>query len=496
MTAIRHFSNRIIFISLVLFGCQPAARSPNIIFILADDLGYNELGAYGQSIIQTPTLDQLAADGMLFTQHYSGSPVCAPSRGSLLTGKHTGHAYIRDNFEMGGWGPDEPEGQLPLPDAEITIAEILKPLGYKTGFVGKWGLGGPDSEGHPVRQGFDLFYGYLCQRVAHNYYPTHLWNNEDPDILEGNAYFSAHQRIEAPLESDEAYYERFMSAQYAPDLMLESALDFIEASKNDPFFLVFATPVPHLALQVPPESLTQYEDLDKGGAYLGNRGYLPHPKPLAAYAGMITRMDRDIGRLLTLVDDLGLTDDTIIMFSSDNGTTYTGGVDAEFFNSVGELRGLKGSVFEGGIRVPMIVKWPNNIAPGTTSDHISAFWDIMPTIAEMVGATVPADIDGLSFLPALTGNTADQSEHKSLYWEYHAFGGMQAVRMGDWKGVRREIRRQDDAPVELYDLAMDIQESNDLSNDHPDIVKLIRSIMDSRSSSEIERWNFAQVSEQ
>ena len=389
------FSIGVVLLVSSLLGCKPAVRSPNIIYILADDLGYNEVGAYGQSIIQTPTLDQLAADGMLFTQHYSGSPVCAPSRGSLLTGKHTGNAYIRDNFEMGGWGPDEPEGQLPLPDAEITIAELLKPLGYKTGFVGKWGLGGPDSEGHPVRQGFDLFYGYLCQRVAHNYYPTHLWHNEDPDSLEGNTYFAAHQRIDEPLESNEGYYERFTGAQYAPDLMLSSALEFIESNKNDPFFLVFATPVPHLALQVPPESLIQYDDLDEDGAYLGDRGYLPHPKPLAAYAGMISRMDRDIGQILALVDDLGLTDNTIVMFSSDNGTTYTGGVNADYFNSVGELRGLKGSVFEGGIRVPMIVKWPNNIAAGTTSDHISAFWDVMPTIAEIAGATVPDDIDGL-----------------------------------------------------------------------------------------------------
>ena len=298
------------------------------------------------------------------------------------------------------------------------------------------------------------------------------------------------------MESNEAYFERSTGAQYAPDLMLSSALEFIESNKNDPFFLVFATPVPHLALQVPPESLIQYDDLDENGAYLGDRGYLPHPRPLAAYAGMISRMDRDIGQILALVDDLGLTDNTIVMFSSDNGTTYTGGVNADYFNSVGELRGLKGSVFEGGIRVPMIVKWPKNIAAGTTSDHISAFWDVMPTIAEIAGATVPDNIDGLSFLPTLTGNVSDQQKHGSLYWEYHAFGGMQAVRMGDWKGVRREIRRQDDAPIELYDLAIDIQESNDISEDHPETVELIRSIMDSRSPSEIENWNFTLDDEQ
>ncbi len=476
----------------VLFatGCASESSQPNIIYILADDLGYRELGSYGQEIIQTPRLDQLAEQGMRFTQHYSGSPVCAPSRGTLLTGKDTGHGYIRDNFEMGGWGPDEPEGQLPLPDEEITIAEILKPLGYKTGFVGKWGLGGPDSEGRPNRQGFDHFYGYLCQRVAHNYYPTHLWHDTNPDSLEGNAWFSAHQRLEEPLETDEAYYERYLAAQYAPDLMLQSALSFVEENRNDPFFLVFATPVPHLALQVPPESLEQYDSLSESGPYLGQRGYLPHPRPLAAYAAMISRMDSDIGRLLDLVDELGLADNTIVMFSSDNGTTYTGGVDAEYFNSVGDLRGLKGSVFEGGIRVPMIARWPGIIGSGSVTDHVSAFWDIMPTIADVTGATVPEDINGISFLPVLEGNDEEQVSHESLYWEYHAFGGMQAVRMGEWKAVRREIRRQDNAPVELYNLTLDIGEHNNVADQHPEIVAAARSVMDSRRPSEIERWNF------
>ncbi len=469
-------------------GCNTPDVPPNIIYILADDLGYNELGAYGQEIIRTPTLDQLASDGMMFTQHYSGSPVCAPSRGTLLTGKHTGNGYVRDNKEMGGWGPDEPEGQLPLLDSEVTIAEMLKPLGYQTGFVGKWGLGGPDSEGHPNNQGFDQFYGYLCQRVAHNYYPSHLWHNDEPDSLEGQEYFAAHQRIEAPLSSIDEYYARFAGEHYAPDLMLDSALEFLETNRTNPFFLVFATPVPHLALQVPMESLEEYPDSMDTEHFLGG-SYLPHPRPKAAYAAMITRMDRDIGTLLARLEEYGLDENTIVIFSSDNGTTYSRGTDASYFNSVGNLRGLKGSVFEGGIRVPMIVRWPDNIAPGSSTDHVSAFWDVLPTIAEITGATVPDGVDGASFLPTLRGTA--QNAGSPLYWEYHAFGGMQAVRMGDWKGVRLEIRRQDDSPVLLFDLNTDESERLDVASDNPEIVAMIREIMDARRPSEIDDWNFA-----
>lgn len=473
---------------LLLTGCAREERTPNIIYILADDLGYGELGSYGQQIIRTPVLDQLAADGIRFTQHYSGSPVCAPSRGTLLTGKHTGHGYVRDNFEMGGWGPDEPEGQLPLKAAEVTIAEMLKPAGYATGFVGKWGLGGPDSEGHPNNQGFDRFYGYLCQRVAHNYYPTHLWSDSLKDVLDNGEWFAAHQKLDAPLASEAEYYERFGGNDYAPDRMLDAALGFVEAHVDQPFFLVFASPVPHLALQVPQEDVAAYPDsMDAAGPFLGGP-YLPHPRPKAAYAAMITRMDRDIGTLLQKLEDLGIDEDTIVMFSSDNGTTYVEGSYADYFNSVSGLRGRKGSVFEGGVRVPMIARWPGHIEPGTTTDHISAFWDVLPTIAEITGTALPEDIDGRSFLPALTGQT--QPEGAPLYWEYHAFGGMQAVRMGPWKGVRQNIRRQADSPVELYNLDTDLYETTDVAADHPDIVAQIRAVMDARTPSDIEGWNF------
>jgi arylsulfatase A len=471
-------------------GTDATPEYPNIIYILADDLGYKEVGVYGQTKIRTPRLDQLAAEGIAFTQHYSGSPVCAPSRGTYLTGKHTGHGYIRDNKEMGGWGPDEPEGQLPLPPGEFTIAEMLQPLGYTSGFIGKWGLGGPESIGHPNAQGFEEFYGYLCQRVAHNYYPTHLWHNDYADSLDGNTYFAAHQKLTEPLSSNDAYTDAYTGGTFAPDKMLDTALQFVRDNQNGPFFLTFATPVPHVALQVPEESLAEYGDSYDDKPYLGQHGYLPHPLPNGAYAAMISRMDRDIGQIIDLVDELGLADNTVIMFSSDNGTTYAGGVDAEFFDSVGELRGLKGSVFEGGIRVPMIVRWPGVVKGGTWTDHISANWDVMPTIASIVGIRPPEDIDGVSFLATLEGNEAAQQEHDALYWEYHAFKGMQAVRMGDWKAVRQRIRVQDDSPVELYNLAIDLSESNDVAKEHPDVVAAARAVMDSRTPSEIEDWNF------
>lgn len=469
-------------------GCASEQTPPNIIYILADDLGYNEVGAYGQQIIQTPTLDQLARDGMRFTQHYSGSPVCAPSRGSLLTGKHTGTSYVRDNFEVGGWGPDEPEGQLPLLDAEVTIAEMLKPAGYATGFVGKWGLGGPGSEGHPNNQGFDRFYGYLCQRVAHNYYPTHLWSDSEADSLDNGEWYAAHQTLDAPLDSEAAYYERFGGNDYAPDLMLDAAVDFVDQHADQPFFLVFATPVPHLALQVPEESLAAYPDSMDSEPFLGGP-YLPHPRPKAAYAAMISRMGDDIATLLSRLEAHGIDDNTIVIFSSDNGTTYVEGSYADYFDSVSDFRGLKGSVFEGGIRVPMIVRWPDRIEAGSTTDHVSAFWDIMPTLADIAGVDVPEGIDGESMLGVLEGDSSP-SERSPLYWEYHAFGGMQAVRMGDWKGVRLEIRRQENAPVMLFNLANDPAESNDVASDHPDVVAQIRSIMDSRDPSHLDRWNF------
>jgi len=438
---------------------------PNIVYLYADDLGYGELGSYGQQIIQTPNLDRLAAEGMRFTAHYSGSAVCAPSRASLLTGKHSGHSFIRDNKELGGWGPDEPEGQWPLAAAEITIAELLSARGYATAAVGKWGLGGPDDHGHPNAQGFDLFYGYLCQRVAHNYYPTHLWRNRDQDLLPGNEWFSAHQRLErVPPDADG--WAAYRGETYAPDRMIDEALAFVRDNADQPFFLYFPSMVPHVSIQVPDDSLAQYAGTLDDEVYLGQRGYLPHPEPRAGYAAMITRMDRDMGRILDLLDELGLSDNTIVMFSSDNGPTFNGGTDSAFFNSASGMRGLKTELYEGGIKVPMIARWPGRIVAGTTTDHVSAQWDVLPTLLDLIDAPQSTDSDGVSFAPTLL-DRGEQSQHDVLYWE---LGRQQAVREGNWKLYRRADTNGTIATVELFDLADDPHEQTDLSAVRPEVL--------------------------
>ncbi|MCO5297928.1 MAG: arylsulfatase [Fimbriimonadaceae bacterium] len=461
---------------------------PNIVYILADDLGYGDLGCYGQKYIKTPNLDRLAQDGMRFTQHYSGSPVCAPSRCVLLTGKNTGHSAIRDNYEMGGWERGSREGQLPLPANTPTLARMLKGQGYATAAIGKWGLGGPDTTGEPNRNGFDLFYGYLCQRLAHNYYPEYLWRNRTKDVLD-NPYFSAHQKLQGD-PNDPASYARYSGNEYAEDKMASEALGFIRANKDRPFFLYAPFPVPHAALQVPEDSLAPYLGVLEDKPYTGDKSYLPHRAPHAAYAAMISRMDRHIGQILALLTELNLERNTLVIFSSDNGATFNGGTDTPFFKSNGNLRGLKTQLFEGGIRVPMIARWPGRIRPGSTSDLPSAFWDIVPTFADIVGCKPLPDTDGVSLMPTLLGQPG-QKRHESLYWEYHSGGGWQAVRMGDWKGIRRNAHKNPDGPIELFNLATDVSETTDVASEHPEIVRRIASLMkSSRVPSFVEQWNF------
>ena len=470
----------ILTILLTATSVRADDRLPNIVYILADDLGYGELGCYGQTKIKTPNIDKLARGGMRFTQHYSGSPVCASSRCVLMTGKHTGHAYIRGNTEVGGWGPDEPEGQTPLLDSEQTIAEILKARDYQTAAIGKWGLGGPGSVGHPNFQGFDFFYGYLCQRVAHNYYPTHLWHNHDVDVL-GNEYFEAHQKIKTKPET-EAVWAQFQGKIYATDRMIEEAESFIDKNKSKPFFLYYATVVPHVALQVPDDSLNQYKDSFDDQPYLGQRGYLPHQYPRAAYAAMITRMDRNVGRIIKQIENLGLSQNTVFMFSSDNGPTFNGGTDSKFFKSTGTLRGLKASLFEGGIRVPMIANWPGHIQANSTTDHISSFQDVMPTICDIVGAATSETIDGVSFLPTLTGNSEQQTKHKWLYWELK---NQQALRRGDWKLYRR-AKKDGKIADHLFNLANDGGEKENLAKSNPvKLRELIDLARESRTESDV-----------
>ncbi len=431
-------------------------RRPNIVLVMADDLGYAELGCYGQKHIRTPNIDRLAAEGMRFTQHYSGSPVCASSRCVLLTGKHTGHAYIRDNSEVGTWASFE--GQTPLADSEVTIGECLKAVGYTTACIGKWGLGGVGSEGDPNRQGFDHFFGYNCQRHAHNYYPRYLWRNQEKVTIAGN--------------------ERGRTgSQYAADLMADEALEFLDQHGREPFFLYYATPVPHAALQVPGDSSAEYAHLDTS-PYDGKKGYLPHETPRAAYAGMVTRMDRDIGRMMDKLEELGVADNTVFIFTSDNGPTFNGGTDSAFFESAGVFRGLKCDVYEGGIRVPFVVRWPGHVAPGTVSDHVSASWDLLATFGETCRMPVPAT-DGVSMLPTLTGS-GDQLPHGALYWEYAR--RKQAIRQGSIKAVRN--RRGD--PLEIYDLSVDPAESNDLASQRPELVGRMEAMLVSlRTPSEL-----------
>jgi arylsulfatase len=458
-------------------SCGPSHRPPNIILIVADDLGYGELGSYGQQHIRTPNLDRLAEGGMRFTNHYSGSPVCAPSRAVLLTGLHTGHAYIRDNDEMPErgdvWHDLSLEGQRPLPQGTRTIGTALQEAGYTTGAFGKWGLGGPSSTGEPNAQGFDYWYGYLDQRMAHNYYPIHLWLNGEKHVLEGNEYFHPHQRLPEDADpNDPASYAPYSGEQYSMDLIAAEALQFIRDNRNDPFFLYLPFTVPHAALQVPEESLAEYEGAFGDTPYTGDRGYLPHRAPRAAYAAMITRMDREIGQLVELLDELDLASNTMVMFTSDNGPTFNGGTDSEFFNSAGPLRGLKTEIYEGGIRVPLIVRWPGKIEPASVTDHVSAFWDYFPTFTELAGTATPEDIDGISMLPTLMGNRPLQRQHEYLYWEYQ---GRQAVRMGRWKAVRHSI----DGDIELYDLERDLGERFDVARDRDSVVAVVTGVMSS-----------------
>ncbi|MCI0334487.1 MAG: arylsulfatase [Planctomycetes bacterium] len=451
-------------IHLCALGTERADR-PNIVLIVADDLGYGELGCYGQKLIQTPRLDELARQGIRFTQFYCGAPVCAPSRCVLMTGKHSGHAAIRDNRQPDGHNKlsekydREFPGQEPLPKDEVTIAELLKARGYATGAMGKWGLGIVGTTGDPNRQGFDLFYGFLCQYQAHNHYPKFLWRNATKESLPGN---------DATRTGD----------TYAQDKFAEEALRFIREHQDEPFFLYLPLTIPHLSIQVPDSALEHYAGRIPETPYKHSGSYFPHSSPRAGYAAMVSYMDRDIGRIVDLIEELGLSENTLFLFTSDNGPTYErlGGADSDFFESSGPLRGRKGSVYEGGIRVPLVARWSGTIPTGRTSDHVAAFWDVLPTLCEIAKADVPKNLDGISFLPTLLGQ-ANQSKHEYLYWEFPAYGSQQAVRLGDWKAVRHGVNRGDtDSKFELYDLSSDLAEKHNVAGEHPDVLGRIKEI--------------------
>ncbi len=470
-----------LFLSLLLLlpAGLSAADQPNIIFILADDLGYRELGSYGQEKIKTPHLDALAAQGMRFTRAYSGNAVCAPSRCVLMTGKHPGHATVRNNAEM------KPEGQYPLKADDLTIAELLKARGYATGAFGKWGLGNMESDGNPNRQGFDRFFGYNCQAHAHSYYPATLWNDGELFPLKNDPPIPGHEGFPAGVDrTNPRSYDRFKGQDYAPDRIHEQAIAFLKQNKDRPFFLYYPNVIPHVALHVPDEELAPYLAMQWNDPPFTREkaGYTPHFTPRAAYAAMISKLDQQVGEIVALVDELGLGENTLIAFSSDNGATHLKQeVDVDFFKSVGELRGLKGELYEGGIRVPQIVRWTGKIAPGTTSDRVTGFEDWLPTILELVGekAAKPADIDGISFAPTLLGKAQD--ERPFLYREFPSYGGQQALWLGQrWKGIRTELKKKNvkpDLTLELYDLEADPSEAKDVAAEHPEVVKEIEAIL-------------------
>ena len=470
----------LIYLSLVLSETAftqtkllESINKPNIVFILADDLGYGEVGCFGQELIKTPNIDQLALEGLKLTEHYSGSPVCASSRCSLLTGKHTGTSLIRNNRELGGWGPDEPEGQFPLPSNTPTISSMLKKEGYETGAFGKWGLGGPNTTGLPNDQGFDYFYGYLCQRVAHNYYPTHLWKNKNKEMLKGNdIWFSAHQKMQ-----DEKSFDMYSAETYAPDKIIEEAIQFIDVNAKSPFFLYFASTIPHVALQIPNEELDVYPLAWDEKPYLGEKGYLPHPRPRAAYAAMISRFDNEVGSLLQALKRNGIADNTIVIVTSDNGPSRVGGVDLDFFKSTHGLRGRKDQLFEGGIKVPTIIWWPNHVLPNSANATPSAFWDWYPTLAFLAGAQ-SVESDGVSLVPLLAGESLPE---RGLYWEH---GKTQAYRKGDWKLVR--VNNKNELEVLLFNIRNDPNETSNLAKSMPEKVTfLTEEAMSSRATSDV-----------
>jgi len=480
-------------LGLALNSCTTNNKSevtkPNIIYILADDLGYAELGCYGQEKIETPNIDALAENGMRFTQHYAGAPVCAPSRCVLLTGKHMGHAQIRGNDEWSERGDvwnfeamsKDPnlEGQRPLKTGTKTVGRLLQEAGYKTGIVGKWGLGAPLTEGIPNKQGFDFFYGYNCQRQAHTFFPLHLWKNTEKVILDNRLVPPGTKLPEDADVLNEDSYTDFWLKEYSAKLMQNEVINFIRENKDQPFFMYYANPIPHAPLQAPKRWVDYYvEKFGDEEPYLGKRSYFPHRYPHAAYAAMVSYMDEQVGQIVSTLKELGLYENTIIMFSSDNGPTFNGGTDSPWFDSAKPFKSEsgwgKGNVTEGGIRVPMIAQWPGKIKPGTETNHISAFYDVLPTLCEVAGGNSPENVDGISFLPVLLNKK--QEEHEFLYWEFPAYGGQQAVRMGKWKGIRRDIFK-DNLQIQLYNLDEDIQELNDVATEYPEVVKQIERIL-------------------
>lgn len=449
---------------------------PNIVFILADDLGYGELGCYGQKKIKTPNIDALAKQGIRFTQHYTGAPVCAPARCTLMTGQHLAHAEIRGNRDSGN-GRIFP-GQWPISDEIVTIAEVLQDAGYTTGAFGKWGLGPSNTTGSPMKQGFDRYYGYNCQRNAHSFYPPFLDSDEKEVRVNAYPIPGRDKKPEGEIVADD-----YRAENYAPDLILTEALKFIDKNKDKPFFLYLPFVEPHVSMQPPQEWVDKYPKQwdQENGVYRGQNGYLPHPRPRAGYAAMISDLDEHVGTILERLKKHGLDENTIVVFTSDNGATHggsdprfhIGGAACTFFESTGGLKGFKGSCYEGGIRVPCIVRWPNIVTPGTETTVPSYFPDWFPTLTKIAGGELPRSqqLDGIDLTDALQGKR-DPQRTEPMIWEFNGYGGIVAIRDGKWKALRRNLKRgKQPLEWELYDLELDRNETTDLAKNHPDIVK-------------------------
>ena len=451
-------------ILVLSFGCcwanGPADETarPNMIFIMADDLGYGDLGCFGQSVIATPRLDQMAAEGMKFTQFYAGNTVCAPSRSVLMTGQHMGHTHVRGNANSSTMLEQSLRAQ------DVTVAEVLKSVGYTNGLVGKWGLGEVDHPGFPLRKGFDRFFGYLNQVHAHNYYPEFVWDDTQKKELENVVALA--DRSYGGFRGGSAI-ERI---DYSHDLFVNEAIRFIQNNRKKSFFLYLPLTIPH-ANNEGTRMTGNGAEVPDFGAY-ANREW---PDPDKGQAAMIARMDRDIGRILDCLKDSGIDQNTLVLFTSDNGPHDEAGHDLERFRPSGPLRGTKRALYEGGIRVPTIAWWPGTVKAGSTADHVAYFGDWMATAAELAGAELPKNVDSISFAPTLLGDPQRQKQHKYLYWEFYEQGSRQAVRFGDWKAMRQPMLT---GSIELYNLRSDLGETEDLSGKHPEIVKMAAEMME------------------
>lgn len=439
--------------SLAGLSAQNKSEKPNVVFILADDLGYGDIGCYGQKLIETPHIDALAKRGMLFTDFYAGCSVSAPSRASLMTGMHTGHTKIRGNKEI------KPEGQEPMANVS-TLGTLFQSAGYTTGIFGKWGLGYPGSGAEPQDRGFDRFFGYNCQRESHLYYPSHLWSNRDRMLYPSNQNNA--RRV------------------YAPEEIQRVGLRFIEQSARErtPFFAMLTYTLPHAELNLPHNDLyKKYEQKLSPkpweSQYVGD--YPSTPNAHASFAAMVEMLDRYVGQVCDKLRELGIEDNTLIIFTSDNGPHTEGGADPEYFDSNGPLRGTKRALYEGGIRVPMIAVWPEAIPAGRTEAMPAAFWDFHKTFTSLLGQREERNTDGINLLPTLT-RRSKAYKPRSLYWEFHEQGGRQAIRRGKWKLIKQGVNT-DKPTLELYDLSQDIGETNDLSQSQPKLVKALEKEM-------------------